>query len=256
MQDSAFLAKMFDLTGRTALVTGSSRGIGRSIAMTLGRAGARVVFHGSRPTEKLSATVAEARAFGLDCLEMTADLTDLGQVRRLAEDCARECPPDILVLNASAQKYMTLEDLADDEIDREFAANVEAGLILIRHLLPHLENQGWGRVITIGSVNQWRPTPRLLVYAATKSAQLTLVRSLAGSHAAHNVTFNNIAPGIIDTDRNAQALADKDTAEKLLSQIPAARFGQPDDIAGLALLLASEAGAYINGADIPVTGGL
>jgi len=256
MTDTIFLTNMFDLTGRTALVTGSSRGIGRSIALVLGRAGATVVFHGSRPSAKLSATVAEARGLGIDCRETTADLTDLLQVQAWAESCAREFPPDILVLNASVQKYMTLESLEEEESSREITANVQAGLVLIRAFLPRLESQRWGRIITVGSVNQWRPTPRLLVYAATKSAQATLVRSLATSHSANGVTFNNIAPGIIDTDRNAEALADADTAQRLLRQIPVARFGQPDDLAGIALLLASNAGAYINGADIPVTGGL
>ena len=255
MQDTSFLTNMFDLTGRTALVTGSSRGIGRSIALALGRAGATVIFHGSKPSTKLTATVAEARGLGIDCRETTADLTDLSQVQAWAESCVREFPPDILVLNASVQKYMTLESLDEEESTRKITANVQAGLALIRAILPRLERQNWGRVITIGSVNQWRPSPRLLVYAATKSAQATLVRSLATSHAGNGVTFNNIAPGIINTDRKTEVLSNTETAKQLLRQIPVARFGEPDDFAGIALLLASNAGAYINGADIPVTGG-
>ena len=113
-----------------------------------------------------------------------------------------------------------------------------------------------GRVVALGSVNQWRQSPRLPIYAATKSAISNLIQNCARKYAADGITFNTIAPGVIATDRNTEALADQEIVEKLLTVIPAKRFGLAEDCAGIALLLASDAGSYITGCDIPVAGGM
>lgn len=244
---------MFDLSGRVALVTGSSRGIGRAIALTLGQAGAKVVFHGSRPSKALTATLEEARGMGISCESVTADLSDMDSTRRLLEQVET---PDILVLNASLQKYMTIEDFDDEEFDREFITNVKSCCVMMRKMIPEMRRRGFGRVITIGSVNQYRPSPRLIMYSATKSALCTVAMALARTCAGDGVTVNNISPGCIATDRNAETLSDEDTRLRILDAIPAHRIGVAEDIAGTALLLASPAGSYITGADIPVTGGL
>ena len=116
--------------------------------------------------------------------------------------------------------------------------------------------RGWGRIVTLGSVQQVRLHPEMIVYAATKAAQANMVRNLARQFAASGVTVNNLAPGVFATDRNADALADPDYRSKVLAAIPAGIIAEPVDIAGAALLLCSDAGRYLTGADIPVDGGL
>lgn len=222
----------FQLTNRTALVTGSTRGIGRAIADALECCGARILRHDSS----------------------TADLASLEETARLLEQSGAV---DILVLNASVQYYRTMEESFDeDEFSKQINVNLRSSIQLIQGVLPAMRKQRWGRVLAIGSVNQWKQSPRLAVYAATKSALSNLMQNCARAYAADGVTFNTLAPGVIATDRNRDALADVDTAQKLLNAIPARRFGTPADCAGAALLLCSEAGGYITGANLPVAGGM
>ena len=246
------ILKSFRLDGRRALVTGSSRGIGRSIALALAQAGAEVVYHGTAPSQKLADAVAEARADGAKATSVTADLADPAAVERLAEVGA----VDILVLNASVQKYQSIELFEPEEFTRQFQVNVAASLKLIEAFLPAMRERGWGRVLVIGSVNHFRPAARLITYSATKSALDNVIRNAAVSHSRYGITFNTLSPGVIATDRNAAALADPEKVRMLLAGIPAGHFGQADDCAGAALLLCSDAGAYITGANLPVTGGM
>lgn len=247
------IARFFSLSGKRALVTGSSRGIGRAIALAYGAAGAKVYLHGSAPSRRLDETLAEAQKAGFDCSSVTADLSDCVAVENMM--CQIDSL-DILVMNASVQKYMTLEEFDPAEFDREFHANVQASFQMVQAVLPGMIERRYGRIIAIGSVNQDKPSPRLGVYAATKAAQLNLMINLARNYAQYGITANNVAPGVIATDRNREALGDQDTVKQLLAAIPASRFGQPEDCVGVALLLASDAGAYITGADIPVAGGM
>ncbi len=249
--------KLFDLSGRVALVTGSSRGIGLGIALTLAKAGAKLVFHGSAPSAKPDQTVAAAKALGAEAIGLTADLGDSVAVARLAKESAAAFGHlDILVQNASVQDYMTIEQFTDEEFEREYNCNLRSTFTLIKALLPGMEAKGWGRILTIGSVNQMKPSPRLAIYSTTKSAMVNLVVNLARSHSGKGVTFNNLAPGVILTDRNEKVLEDDAFRAKILTTIPAGRFGQVEDCAPLALLLCSDAGSYLTGADIPVAGGM
>jgi len=242
----------FRLDNKRALVTGSSRGIGKAIAFALGEAGAHVIFHGTKMTEKLSLTLEEARTMNISADVILGDLQDEQDIQTIIHDVHST---DILVLNASIQKYQTVPEFNLEEFHHEFMVNVGSAFSLIQGFLPGMQKQNWGRVVSIGSVNQWKQSPRLAVYAATKSALCNLIQNCAREYAKDGITFNNIAPGIIATDRNAETLADKDTANKLLSLLPLGRFGTPEDMAGLALLLCSEAGSYMTGCDIPVDGG-
>ncbi|MDD4817003.1 MAG: SDR family NAD(P)-dependent oxidoreductase [Victivallaceae bacterium] len=244
----------FDLSGRRALVTGSSRGIGKAIAMRLGEAGAKeVIFHASKDSEALNRTLEEARGRGISCRSLAADLADGAATDELA---SRSGDVDLLILNASIQKYATVEEFDPAEFEREFAANVGASFRLIKAFLPGMTARGFGRIVSIGSINQWRQSPRLAIYAATKSAQNNLISNVAREYAKYGITANNVAPGVIDTDRNHEVLTDPALAAALLSRIPAGRFGTPDDCSGLVLLLCSNAGSYINGGDFPVAGGM
>lgn len=244
---------LFSLSGRTALVTGSSRGIGRAIAFALGRAGARVHFHGASDSPALREAVAAACAEGIAADARVADLADSAAVARLSADAALT---DILVLNASVQSYGRLENFDPAEFNRMVNTNLRSSFELVLAFGPAMAARGWGRIISIGSVNQARPAPRLAIYASTKAAQKAIMLTAAREWAARGVTVNTVTPGVITTDRNAKILSDPDFAESLRQDIPAKRFGSAEDCVGIVLALASDACSYITGADVAVDGGM
>ena len=244
---------MFNLAGRTALVTGSSRGIGRAIVLALASAGARVVVHGSRPDANLDRTVAEARAAGSDAAGIAADLGSSAEVKRLIAAAGQ---PDILVLNASVQSYQTVEQFTAEEFLRQYEINVRSSFELLQGMLPAMKKRRWGRILAIGSVNQYKPAARLAIYSSTKAALDNLMNNCAREYAPFGITVNDLAPGVFVTDRNSEALKDEQFRDRILGLIPAGRFGKLEECAALALLLCSDAGGYITGAEIPVTGGM
>lgn len=251
------MTNLFNLKGRVALVTGSSRGIGRAIALALAEAGATVAVHGVRRSENLTSIQSQIQANGGKAVAVTGNIGDSGSVAGIVNACRETCgAPDILVLNASVQAYMPIEEISVAEFDREIAANLRSAFELVRAFLPDMKAKGWGRILSIGSVNQWKPSPRLPVYAAIKSALANFIVNCALQYSRYGITANNLAPGVITTDRNAKALSDQEYSEQLRTNIPAGRFGTPEDCAGLALLLCSDAGAYITGEDIAVDGGM
>lgn len=245
---------VFDLSGRTALVTGSSRGIGKAAALLLGRAGAHVIFHGVRMSDPLRETVEQAEKEKISCSVVTGNLAEEAEVEKVADECGKKV--DILVLNASVQEYMHLRDFDSKEFEREINTNLRSACLLLKRLLPPMQERKWGRVINVGSVNQLRPAARLTVYSATKAALQNLMLNVAKEYAPDGITCNSIVPGIICTDRNRRILSDPAWLPKLQAMVPASRFGVPEDCAGAILLLASEAGSYITGAEIPIAGGM
>lgn len=245
---------VFDLSGRTALVTGSSRGIGKAAALLLGRAGAHVIFHGVRMSDPLRETLEQAEKEKISCSVVTGNLAEEAEVEKVADECGKKV--DILVLNASVQEYMHLRDFESKEFEREINTNLRSACLLLKRLLPPMQERKWGRVINVGSVNQLRPAARLTVYSATKAALQNLMVNVAKEYAPDGITCNSIVPGIICTDRNRRILSDPAWLPKLQAMVPAGRFGVPEDCAGAILLLTSEAGSYITGAEIPIAGGM
>lgn len=239
---------MWDLTEKKALVTGSTQGIGFAVAKSLSEAGAKVFINGTNQTKAEralehipGASLAVCDLSAPDCAEKLFEQTgDL----------------DILILNASIQYRTSWDQITDEEFDKQIAVNLKAPLKLIQKYAPHMQKQKWGRIITVGSVQQRKPHKDMLIYAAAKSAQENMARHLSVQLAPFGITVNNVAPGVIETPRNYEALADEEYAKKVISGIPAGYAGVPEDCAGLMLLLCSDSGRYITGEDIYIDGGM
>ena len=242
----------YSVKGHRALVTGSSRGIGSAIALELAKGGADVIVHCSHPSDKAEKVAEEIRAMGQKATVLTADLTDPAQVRKLAAECGAV---DILVLNASLQIKKNWKEITEEDLIRQMNCNYYASILLMQAFEPAMEEMLWGRIVTIGSVQDLKPHPEMLVYSSSKCAQMGLVRSLAGQLAPKGITVNNVAPGVIYTDRNKEALADAAYAAKVSAMIPAGFYGTKEDIAGTVRLLCSDFGRYIIGQSIYVDGG-
>ena len=248
---------MFDLKGKTALVTGSGQGIGRAIALLLAEQGARVVVNWCSNDAVAQQTLDGIEAVGGEYLKWKYDLSQ----PTVKEDWEAFCKEhnvavDILVLNASVQFRNAWENITNDEFDKQMHVNVRASLALIQSCVPAMRERKWGRIVTVGSVQQSRPNTAMAVYAATKAAQNNLVMTLCGQLAGDGITINNIAPGAIETVRNEKALSDAAYRAKIENSIPVGFVGQPADIAPAVLLLCSDEGRYITGADIPIDGGM
>ncbi len=251
------LPSLFDLSGRSALVTGSSRGIGRGIALAFAQAGANVAIHATASCDKAQEVVREVEALGVKSVVIMEDLGDDDAPARIHNSVTAAFGQlDILVCNASVQIPELWTETSREHFEQQINVNLRSTFELIQLAIPPMQKRGWGRVLTVGSVQESVPHPHMVVYAATKCAQTSLVRNLAKELAPHGVTINNLAPGVIGTDRNLGRLADEDYKQKVLGRIPASRIGTPDDCAGAALLLCSEAGCYITGHSLYVDGGM
>lgn len=245
---------MFSLAGRRALITGSSRGIGRAIGLGMVEAGARVAFHGVTQSETLAATVAEA---GDTCVAVTGDLGAPEGPDTIAADAVAALGGiDILVLNASVEIREPWQEITHEAFQRQIAVNMESAVRLIAALTPAMVAAGWGRVLAIGSVQEVKERPPMLVYGAIKAAQTSMMRNLARELAPSGVTFNTLSPGVIDTDRTSDVLADPTFAATMRSRVPMQSFGEPEDCVGAAIFLCSRAGRYVTGIRLMVDGGM
>ena len=234
---------------KTALVTGSTQGIGKAIAERLVKNGFNVIVHCSSDTEKAERVRKELGAYKA----VVCDLSDAKQVAGIKEKTGAV---DILILNASVQYKQKWQDISDTEIEKQLNVNIVSSLKLMQIYYPAMQEKGFGRIIAIGSVNQHRRHPELSFYAATKCAVMSLVKNIAKEAAPFGVTVNNVSPGAIATPRNAEFLKDETARKTAVSSIPVGRIGIPEEWAGIVAFLASEESGYITGADIRVDGGM
>ena len=243
---------MFDLTGKTALVTGASGGIGGAIARALHAQGASVVLSGTR-AEALEAVKAElkSRAFIAPC-----NLSDMAAVDALVKDAeaAAGASIDILVNNAGITRDNLFMRMKDDEWDQVIAVNLTAAFRLSRNVLRGMMKKRWGRIIQITSVVGATGNPGQGNYAAAKAGLVGMSKSLAAEVASRNITVNAIAPGFIQTAMT-DVLTDAQK-ETISTRIPAGRMGLPAEIAAATVYLASEEAAYVTGETIQVNGGM
>ncbi|MFO7938050.1 MAG: SDR family oxidoreductase [Kiritimatiellia bacterium] len=248
---------MFSMKGRTALITGSARGIGHGIALAFAEFGATVVLHDICMDNALEKALADVRAFSPDSVAVTGDLAVQGMGRKIVEDAvAMTAYPDVVIANASVQMRKSWLDVTPEDALLQMQVNFHATLQMFQAAYPGMKEKGWGRMVTIGSVQERKPHMEMPVYAASKSALENLVRNLSRVVAPEGITVNNISPGVFHTSRNQKALGDPEYAEKVRSWIPIRDFAEPRDAAGTALLICSQAGRYINGATFAVDGGM
>ena len=252
------------MQGHRALVTGASMSIGRSIALAFAEAGADTALHYSAAVDEAlgqSGAIAEvaalAETFGVRVPVIDVDLTRPHAGRDAVEHAAKALGGiDVLVVCASVQKREAFLNVTQESIAWQVQVNFAATIDLLQAAIPKMTANGWGRILTIGSVNSERPHSELSVYAALKSAQKNLSFGLARSLAPSGITVNVLSPGLVATERNKSRRADAQawaTIQRLANQME--RAGLPDEMAGAAVLLCSRAGGFVTGVDLQITGG-
>ncbi|GMU73621.1 MAG: gluconate 5-dehydrogenase [Burkholderiales bacterium] len=246
---------LFDLSGRVALVTGGNSGIGRSLALALGRAGARTLLV-ARRAEELDAAVREFAADGIEAHALAADLTDRASIAALpARAIAAAGAPDVLVNAAGVNIRKPFPDLDDADWDATLALNLTAPFLLTRAFAPALAARGRGRNVHIASQQAVRAFANSGPYGASKGGIMQLTRATAEYWSRRGVTCNAIAPGFFPTPLTGPVFADPARARAMADRTMIGRNGELDDLAGTVVWLASDASAYVTGQTIFVDGG-
>ncbi|HIQ22821.1 MAG TPA: SDR family oxidoreductase [Planctomycetes bacterium] len=248
-------ANLFDLSGRVALVTGGSRGIGRAIAGGLAQAGADVFLCGrtGETLEKAARQIREQSGVRAGCL--VADMSRRDDVTRLAEAATSEMGKvDILVNNAGWNIPQAIDEIRDEDWDFLVELNLTSCMALTRAVVPGMKQRRWGRVIHISSIMALASTPARNAYSATKAALIGMCRASALDLGPFGITVNCIAPGPIATEMPMSILS-KEQQDALAARTAVGRWARPDELVGPALLLASEAGSYVTGTCLVVDGG-
>jgi NAD(P)-dependent dehydrogenase (short-subunit alcohol dehydrogenase family) len=242
------------LTGRTALVTGASSGLGAHFAKTLSQAGARVAL-AARRTDRLEALASQIRDTGGEAHAVALDVTSTDSVARAFDEVASTIgTPTIVVNNAGIPSYSRFVDMPDDEWRSVLDVNLDGVFRVGREAARHMKEAGGGSIINISSVLGMMVLNRLSAYAVTKAAVIQLTKAMALELVRDGVRVNALAPGYIYTEMNDDFLS-SETGQKLLSKVPMARAGQPHELDGPLLLLASDLGSYMTGSVIAVDGG-
>lgn len=248
--------QLFDLTGKVAIVTGSSRGIGRSIAVQLARCGARVVIS-SRKLEACNQVVKELSAEGHEAIAIGANISRRDEVEALVANArARFGPIDILVCNAASNPYYgPTTGLTDEVFAKVMHNNVLSNIWLCNLVQPDMVAKHDGAIVLVSSVGGLHGSAVIGAYNISKAADMQLARNLAVEWGPHNIRVNCISPGVVRTDFARAIHEDPEVRSMVERELPLRRIAEPDDIGGIAVLLASRAGAYITGQAIVADGG-
>jgi gluconate 5-dehydrogenase len=250
------MTALFSLDGRTAMITGASRGLGRAIALGFADAGASLVL-AARDEARLEETAEEIRGMGGKARTITFDLADLAAVQAATDQLHAEgVAIDILVNNGAIGGWGALHDSTLDQWQTMFDVNVSSMYLLCRELSKGMAERKWGRIINFASYVAFTGRPNLSAYTASKHAVQGLTRAIAADLAPHGVTCNGIAPGFFDTDMAAPTVGHPQRAKIFRDAIAIGRFGDPAEMVGPALFLASEASRYVTGHVLPVDGGV
>jgi 2-deoxy-D-gluconate 3-dehydrogenase len=250
------VAEALRLDGRTALVTGASRGIGQQAALTLAAAGAKVVL-AARSAEDLGATAAAARRAGApDAVVAVTDVLDEASVQAAVATAVEATGRlDVLVNVAGGQGFTaSVTDTRTEGWDKVLSLNLRSVFVGCKAAMPHLA--AGGAIVNVASIAGFTASPGLAAYAAAKAAVISLTRTLAVEAAPHGVRVNCLAPGWVRTELTRRMWTDPETSRALVAQVPLGRWADVEELAGPLLLLASDAGSYITGATLVVDGGL
>ncbi|MDQ4489789.1 SDR family oxidoreductase [Sinomonas sp. ASV486] len=251
-------AALFDLTGRTALVTGSSRGIGYALASGLARAGATVILNGQDTDRLEDARARLEEEVGPDRVVSSAfDVTDEMQVSGAIDHLERSLGPiDILVNNAGIQHRVALFDLARKDWDRVLSTNLTSAFLVGREAARNMASRGRGKIINVCSIQSELARPTIGAYTASKGGLRNLTRAMTAEWASSGIQANGIAPGYISTEMTRALTEDEKFNSWVLGRTPAARWGSPQDLVGPTVWLASSASDFVNGQTIFVDGGM
>ncbi len=250
---------LFSLTGKVAVITGSSKGIGKAIAQRMAEQGAKVVISSRKaaPCEEVAAAINAKFGTGT-AVSIPANISSKEQLKNLVDETnARFGKIDILVCNAASNPYYgPMAGIEDDQFRKIFENNVLANHWLIGFVAPQMIERKEGSIIIVSSIGGLRGTPVIGAYGISKAADLQLARNLAHEYGPHNVRVNCIAPGLIKTDFARALWEDAEGLKLRTSTTPLRRIGEPDEIAGAAVFLASQAGSFVTGQTIVVDGGV
>jgi len=247
---------LFDLTGKTALVTGSGGGLGLVMARGLASHGAKVILHG-RNKEKVEVAVAELAEAGFDVGRCTFDVADADAVENGVKAITAEHGPiDILVNNAGINLRYPLEELPEDVWDQTMAINLKAPWLMAKAVVGDMIERGSGKIINICSMQSELGRPTITPYAASKGGLKMLTRGMAVEWARHGIQANGIGPGYFKTDMTKALWQDPEFDAWLCNRTPADRWGDPNELVGALIFLASDASSYVNGQVLYVDGGL
>ena len=248
---------MSDLKGKVAVVTGASKGIGAATAKALAASGASVVVNYASSKDGADKVVAEIAAKGGKAIAVKGDVAKSADVQKLFEETKKNFGKvDVLVNNAGVYKFQPIEDVTEDEFHRQFNINVLGTFLATREAVKHFGNNG-GSVINITSVASSNAVPTASVYSATKGALESVTRVLAAELGSRGIRVNSIAPGGVETEGlHATGIKGSEFEQQMIDQTPLGRLGQPDDIAKVAVFLASDDSAWMTGERVQVSGGL
>ena len=249
-------ASLFDLTGRLALVTGSSRGIGRTLAQGLADAGASVILHGRGGTA-LAESARALSASGASVATTSFDVTDSAAVRAGIEALlAEHGTPDILVNNAGVQRRAPFTEFSAEDWDEVIATNLSSAFYVSRALTPAMAERGSGKIINIGSVQSVLARQTIAPYSASKGGLVMLTKGMAADLARHNIQVNALSPGYFATDMNEALWGDPVFNDWLVNRTPARRWGRVEELVGTLIYLAGDASTFVSGQNILVDGGM
>ena len=247
---------LFDLKGRTALVTGSSRGLGRAIAEGMAKAGARIVVNGTDPA-RVETAVGELRAAGLAAEGAAFDVTDEAAIVKAFEEFDQAgIEIDILVNNAGIQVRKPLVEFSSADWRKVIETNLTSAFIIGREAAKRMIPRKRGKIVNIASLASELARPTIAPYTAAKAGIKNLTKSMAVEWAVSGIQANAIGPGYMLTDMNQALMSNTDFNNWLMSRVPAKRWGNPDELVGAAIFLASSASNYVNGQTIYVDGGM
>jgi NAD(P)-dependent dehydrogenase (short-subunit alcohol dehydrogenase family) len=252
----ALYDELFGLSGKVAVVTGATKGLGKAIAETLAAAGARVAICGRSDKEAVGIGEEIANKSGQDCFGMAADVAKPLEIEKFFTRVKQELGSvDILVANAGVTLRKETAVCTERDFDTTLNINLKGAFFSVKAVLPDMKTKKWGRIIFIGSIMSFVALPERSIYASSKAAIVGLTRSIAIETATDGICVNAICPGSFMTPTNIPILNDKKKYKALLEKIPLGRFGEPDEIRGLALYLASPASSFTTGSCILIDGG-